>query len=285
MRTEDENQSTTVVKIGGNAGVDTEAIVDDIAELVDAGRRVVVVHGGSAEIERLADEMGVPQARQVAPDGVTSRHTDAKTLEVVTLALAGSVKPRLVQALARRSVRALGMTGLDGRLILARRKGAQRALVDGRIMLVRDNLAGTVEHVETEMLNHALDQGLVPVVSPPAITMEGEAVNVDADRAAAAIASAIEADELVLLTGAAGVQSDAADPRSVLSEVVIEPKGPPPRWAKGGMAMKLVAAREALLGGVGYVVIADGRRPGPVRGALDGGGTWVTISSHRRKSS
>jgi acetylglutamate/LysW-gamma-L-alpha-aminoadipate kinase len=86
-----DNEPITVVKIGGNAAVDADGICDDVAELVEDGRKVVIVHGGSAEIERLADDLGVPQTKHVAPDGVTSRKTDEKTMEVVTLALAGSV--------------------------------------------------------------------------------------------------------------------------------------------------------------------------------------------------
>ncbi|WP_067503742.1 [LysW]-aminoadipate kinase [Actinoplanes sp. TFC3] len=275
----DEKAPVTVVKIGGNAEVDADVVCDDIASLVADGRRVVVVHGGSAEIERLASELGVPQTKHVAPDGVTSRRTDEKTMEVVTLALAGSVKPKLIRALARRGVRALGLTGLDGHLMRARRKKAQRAVVDGRTVMVRDNLAGTVEQVDTAVLSLALDQGIVPVISPPAITIDGEAVNVDADRAAAAVAAAVRADELVLLTGAAGVQAQPDDPDSVLPEVAVEPAGPPPRWAKGGMALKLVAAREALNGGVPKVIVADGRSNKPVREALDGSGTRVVVAA------
>ncbi len=285
MHTSEKKEPVTVVKIGGNADVQAEDVCDDIAELVADGRKVVVVHGGSAEIERLADHLGVPQEKHVAPDGVTSRRTDEKTMEVVTLALAGSVKPKLIRALARRGVRALGMTGLDGHLMRARRKRAQRAVVDGRTVLVRDNLAGTIEHVDTEVLDMALEQGIVPVISPPAISIDGdEALNVDADRAAAAVAAAVGADELVLLTGANGVQAVPDDPASVLPVVEVEPEGPPPRWAKGGMALKLVAAREALRGGVRRVVVANGRGAKPVREALDGSGTRITMSPAARRA-
>ncbi|GAA0571464.1 [LysW]-aminoadipate kinase [Paractinoplanes ferrugineus] len=284
MHASEEKEPVTVVKIGGNAAVDAEGICDDVAQLVEEGRRVVIVHGGSAEIERLADQMGVPQTKHVAPDGVTSRRTDEKTMEVVTLALAGSVKPKLIRALARRGIRAMGMTGMDGHLIQARRKKAQRAVVDGRTVLVRDNLAGTIEHVETGILHLAMAQGIVPVISPPAMTLDGEALNVDADRAAAAVAAAVGADELVLLTGADGVQAVPDDPSSVLSEVEVEPEGPPPRWARGGMALKLVAAREALTGGVRRVIVANGRGSKPVREALDGSGTQVKIARSERRA-
>jgi acetylglutamate/LysW-gamma-L-alpha-aminoadipate kinase len=112
------------------------------------------------------------------------------------------------------------------------------------------------------------------------MTVDGQAVNVDADRAAAAVAAAVHADELVLLTGAAGVQSAPDDPASTMSEVAVAPSGSPPRWARGGMALKLVAAREALAGGVRRVIVADGRSRKPVREALDGSGTRVTIEGN-----
>ncbi|PRH76653.1 acetylglutamate kinase [Streptomyces solincola] len=269
----------TVVKCGGNGDVDPEAVCADVAALVAEGRRVVLVHGGSAEIERLADRLGVPQRKQTAPDGVSARHTDERTLEVVTLALAGSVKPKLVRSLVDRGVRAMGMTGLDGRLLLARRKKAQRALVDGRTVMVHDNLSGVVTSVNGPLLHSLLDAGMVPVISPPAITPDGEVVNIDADRTAAAAAAALDADTLMLLTGAPGVQSDPADESSVMETCTVPRSGRPPRWARGGMALKLVAAQEALRGGARRVLVADGRRRDPVRRALAGDATRVVLEA------
>src|SRR5262249_26935732 len=129
----------TVVKCGGNASVDAAAICADVAGLVRDGQSVVLVHGGSGEIARLAGRLGVPQRTVVAPDNVSTRYTDPATLEVVTLALAGGVKPKIVAELARLGVPAVGLTGLDGGMLRARRKSAIRAVVDGRTTLIRDN--------------------------------------------------------------------------------------------------------------------------------------------------
>ncbi len=263
-----------VVKCGGNGAVDSDAVCRDVAEITRDGTPVVLVHGGSSQIEQLAGRLGVAQRVQVSPDGVESRHTDEAMMEVVMLALAGAVKPHLVGTLLRHGVNAIGLTGLDGALLLAKRKAPQRSVVDGRRVLVRDNRAGTVTRVNSELLRMLVHQGMVPVVSPPAWTDDGEAVNINADRVAAAIAAALGARMLVLLTGAPGVLSDPADERSVLSTVVAAP-GPN---TVGGMALKLVAAREALLGGVSEVRIADGRREHPVRAALDGSGTRVVTA-------
>lgn len=268
----------TVVKCGGNPAVDAAGSCADVARLVRAGQPVLLVHGGSGEIARLAGRLGVAQRTLTAPDEVSTRYTDAATLEVVLLALAGAVKPRIVAELSRLGVRSVGLTGLDGGMLRARRKSVIRSVVDGRTTVVRDNLSGRLSEVSTELPQALLRAGFVPVVSPPAIDEHDQPVNVDADRVAAALAVALGADRLVLLTGAPGVLADPDDDTSVLSTYEVPATGAPGRFAGGGMALKLVAAREALAGGVGWVAIADGRVPDPVSRALAGSGSTVTTS-------
>ncbi|MEV6195916.1 [LysW]-aminoadipate kinase [Streptomyces sp. NPDC051920] len=278
----------TVVKCGGNPSVDAAGICADVAGLVGEGQSVLLVHGGSGEIARLAGRLGVPQRTLVAPDGVSARYTDPATLEVVTLALAGGVKPRIVAELSRLGVPSVGLTGLDGGMLRARRKSAVRSVVDGRTTLVRDNHSGRLAEVRTELPEALLRSGFVPVVSPPAADEHGRPVNVDADRVAAALAAALGADRLVLLTGAPGVLADPGDETSVLSTYDVPATGAPGRFAGGGMALKLVAAREALAGGVPSVRIADGRAADPVSRALSGHGTAITtgsVSGHRKDQS
>lgn len=263
----------TVVKCGG--AVPAEAVCADLAGL--AGR-VVLVHGGGVEIDRLARELGVPARTLVSPSGVTSRHTDPAMLDAVTLALAGRVKPRLVRALAAAGVPAVGLTGLDGGLLRARRKTAQRTVRDGRTVIVRDDHSGRVTGVRPGALHALLGAGFVPVVSPPATGEDGAPVNVDADRAAAAVAGALGAERLVLLTTAPGVLRDASDEGTLLDRCALPREGPVPYAASGGMHRKLIAAREALLAGVPGVSVCDGRVPRPVTAALAGAGTTLEIT-------
>ncbi|MGW7549583.1 amino acid kinase family protein [Streptomyces sp. NPDC054770] len=124
---------------------------------------------------------------------------------------------------------------------------------------------------------------IVPVVAPPASPAPGDPVNADADRIAAALAAEVDADRLVLLTGAAGVLADPDDEDSLLSDCEVPPEGAPGEFARGGMALKLVAAREALLGGVGQVTVADGRGAGAVGDALRGAGTAVRLAPGREQ--
>ena len=267
----------TVVKCGGTQAVDAAGICADVAGLVHKGQSVLLVHGGSGEIARLAGKLGVPQRTLVAPDNVSTRYTDPATLDVVILALAGGVKPKIVAELSRLGVPSVGLTGLDGGMLRARRKSAIRSVVDGRTVVVRDNLSGRLTGVRTELAETLLRSGYVPVVSPPAIDEHDHPVNVDADRVAAALAVALGADQLVLLTGAPGVLADPDDHTSVLSTYQVPATGAPGRFASGGMALKLIAAREALAEGVASVRIADGRVPDPVSRALAGSGTTVTM--------
>jgi [amino group carrier protein]-L-2-aminoadipate 6-kinase len=252
----------TVVKCGG--ALRTARVCEDVARLVSREERVVLVHGGAPQIARLATELNVPQRTLVSPDGLQSRHTDAAMLDVVTLAMTGRAKPALLRELASAGVRAVGLTGLDAGLLLARRKVAQRAVVDGRTVVIRDGHSGRIVSVNTDVLRVLLDAGFVPVMSPPAAGEDGHPLNVDADRAAAAVAVALKADRLILLTAAPGVLADSADPASLLAHCPLTADGPVPYAASGGMHRKLIAAREAVTGGVGDVIIADGRIPRPL---------------------
>lgn len=249
----------TVIKCGG--AVDPRPICADVARL---GTPCVIVHGGAPQIARLAAEMGVAQRTLVSPAGVRSRYTDLAMLDVLTLAMTGRAKPVIVSALVASGVRAIGLTGLDAGLLRARRKGPRRTVVDGRTVIVRDDHSGRVVEVEDAVLRDLLEAGFTPVLSPPAAGEDGGPLNVDADRAAAAVAVALGADRLILLTAAPGVLSDASDDNSVLARCELSREGPVPYAATGGMHRKLVAAREALLGGVTEVTIADGRTRRPL---------------------
>lgn len=267
-----------VVKCGGSAAVEPSGVCADVAELATGGHPVVLVGGGSADIDRLAARLGVPVRHLTSPDGLTARFTDEATLEVVSMALAGIVVPRLVAALLAAGARAVGLTGVDGALIRAERRGTQRALAGGRQVIVRGDRSGRVTSVDVALLTCLLDAGFVPVVSPPVLAGDGSALNANADRVAAAVAAALGASALLLLTGAPGVLADPADPGSVLPSCLVPRDGPPPHRG-GGIGVKLLAARDALAAGVPVVRIAGADGPAPVRRALSGAGTTVVLAA------
>ncbi|MFI9720165.1 [LysW]-aminoadipate kinase [Streptomyces sp. NPDC052396] len=262
-----------MVKVGGSLGEEMDRACADIRRLAAAGTEVVVVHGGGAEADRLAGELGRTTRYLTAPDGRRSRYTDAAALDALTMAMLGRVKPALITALTAAGVRAVGLSGADGGLVAARRTRPARVRVDGQERVVRDDLSGRIGAVDPHLLLTLLDGGYVPVVSPPALDPEAGLLNVDADRLAAQLAVALRADWLVILSNVPGLLRDPGDPASLVAEV---PVGQLPHYASlagGRMKVKLRSAGEAYLAGVGQVVLADGRHPSPVLAAQAGAGT------------
>lgn len=274
-----------MVKIGGSLGSDLSGACADLAALVAEGCRVVVVHGGGAEADRVSAELGRRTRYLTSTGGRRSRYTDAPALDSLALGLLGRVKPALVLGLRERGIRAVGLCGVDGGLATARRNPPARVVVDGAPRVVRDDLAGRIEHVEVGLLDLLADGGYVPVVSPPALDREGGMLNVDADRLATEIAVALGADWLVLLSDVPGLLADPPDAASLIPRVVCgtaatdDGTGAPgvgtplPAAAVGRMKVKVRSAVRARLAGVGNVVLADGRSPSPVLAARDGAGT------------
>ncbi len=270
----------TVVKCGG--AVDPTLTCADVAALRASGERVVLVHGGAGDIAAVADSLGVQRRTLRSPSGITSRYTDPAMLDAMVLAMTGRAKPRLLAGLAAVGVPAVGLTGLDAGLLRAVRKGARRSVENGRTRLVRDDQSGRITAVDPKVLRVLLANGFTPVVSPPAAGPDGAPLNVDADRVAAAIAVALRAERLVLLTAAPGVLRDHTDESSVLPRYELSTDSGNPDSDNGpaasaGMYRKLVAAREALAGGVPAVRVADGRVPGPLTAALSGHGTSIEL--------
>lgn len=260
---------TLVVKVGGAAGNAVDPVLDDLARRTD----VVLVHGGSDEVDRLGERLGSPTSYYTSPSGVVSRRCDAAQLETVILALSGKVQTALVAGLNRRGRTALGLSGVDGRLLTARRKEGVRAVLDGRVVRLSDDLSGSIESVDARLLKQLLGSGIMPVVGPPAITAAGEIVNVDADRAASAVAGALGAEALVLLTNVPGLLSKPPDPTSLIPRVHPDEIDSVLPFAAGKMRKKVVAAQEALVARVPRVVIASSQGEAPVERALRGEGT------------
>jgi acetylglutamate/LysW-gamma-L-alpha-aminoadipate kinase len=269
---EEPVHDVVVVKIGG--AVPEGHLLDELARRSRAGELLVLVHGGGRDTDALAAELGRPVRHLVAPHGGRSRRTDAAALDTLTMALAGRVKPRLVAGLAARGVVAAGLTGADGATVTAVRKPAIRAVDGDRVWLVRDDLSGRPQRVDPTLLSVLLRSGILPVLSPPAIAEDGALLNVDADRVAAKVAVALGAAALVLLTDVPGVLADPADRAAVLHHLDADPGVTVP-GVSGRMWHKVHAAREAVAGGVGHVVIGDGTVPAPVGAALAGAGTRV----------
>jgi acetylglutamate/LysW-gamma-L-alpha-aminoadipate kinase len=265
-----------VTKAGGNGHLDIEAVCTDIAELVQHGEQVVLVHGGSHETNVYSEKLGHPPRFVTSTSGVVSRYTDRETLEIFAMVTAGRINKLLVERLQQLGVNAIGLSGLDGRLVVGKRKQALRIVENGKRKVLRGDYSGQIEQVNTALLETLLAAGYVPVIAPLALSHEGEALNVDGDRIAAAISTALQAEALIVLSNVPGLLSDYPDEKTLIPYIPLaEAAEHLDHYARGRMKKKMLGAIEALHDGVGKVIIADGRVGQPLRKALAGQGTVI----------
>ena len=276
---------TVVIKVGGARAVDPAGALADVASLVADGDRVVVVHGGSTKVDETLERLGVEPEYVETPSGVVGRFTDETTMEVFEMAF-GHLNTQLVAGLQSEGVDAVGLSGVDGKLLHGPRKSAVRVLEDGKRKIRRGDHSGTIKAVNEGLLESLLAEGYTPVVSPPMAGADEDedeegkssitAVNTDADRTAATLAGALEG-RLVLLTDVPGILADPDDESTLIDSVES-----PAAWrrledaAEGFMSRKVMAIEEALDGGASEAVVADANSEQPVTNALGGAGTHVT---------
>jgi [amino group carrier protein]-L-2-aminoadipate 6-kinase len=264
-----------VVKVGGSEGIDYDAVCNDIADLWLAGQKLVLVHGGSAETNRVAQLLGHPPRFVTSPSGYTSRFTDRETLEIFEMVYCGKQNKGIVERLQRRGVNAVGLSGLDGRIFEGKHKDSVRVVEDGKTKILRGDHTGTVERVNTGLLELLLSNGYLPVLTPPGSSFDGVAVNVDGDRAAAAVATALRAEALLLLSNVPGLLRNFPDESSLIREIPARDVEAFMEFAKDRMKKKVLGAAEAVEGGVERVIFGDARLEKPVSRALEGQGTVV----------
>jgi acetylglutamate/LysW-gamma-L-alpha-aminoadipate kinase len=265
-----------VVKIGGSQGVNLDAICQDAAGLIQDGQKIVLVHGGSAETNVISEKLGHPPRFVTTATGFTSRYTDRDTLEIFAMVTSGKINTILVERMQRYGINAFGLSGLDGRLMVAQRKDAIRIIENGRKLLLRDDYTGKIETVNSALLAMLMNAGYTPVVAPLALSTQGEALNVDADRAAAMVAGAVQASELIILTNVPGLMRSFPDESTLIAHLPKAGLEQALSFAEGRMKKKVLGASEALDLGVPKVIFADGRSEHPLLDALTGKGTLIS---------
>ena len=255
-----------VVKYGGNAMVNEQLkqqVMEDIVLLWLLGVTIVLVHGGGPEISELMGKLG---KKPEFVDGL--RVTDKETIDIVQMVLCGKVNKTLVNLLEMKGGRAVGLSGMDGRLIEAKVK-------DERLGYV-----GEVTKVHVAPVTDMLERGYIPVVSTVGCDREGNAYNINGDTAAAYLAGALGAERLIMMTDIAGILRDKDDPATLIPEMTVSEakKLYDEGVISGGMIPKVDCCIEAIREGVRNVVIMDGRVPHSILMELltnEGAGTWI----------
>ncbi len=265
-----------ILKIGGSRGLDLNAICKDICSLHKQGQQIVLVHGAGNEADELGERLGHPAQHVTSPQGYTSRYTDRETLGIFVMAACGKINTFLVESLQKLGVNAIGLSGVDGRVLQGTRKDAIRIVENGRQRILRDDYTGRVEKVNVDLLRLLLSAGYLPVLAPLAISYQGDAINVDGDRASAMVAGALGADQLIILTNVPGLLRAYPDESTLIPHIDKHRVEQSIDFAEGRMKKKVLGAAEALGLGVAQVIFADGRVLEPIQKALSGRGTVIS---------
>lgn len=240
-----------VVKYGGNAmtnGKLKDAVMSDIVLLSEVGIKVVLVHGGGPEINSMLDRVGI-ESKFIG--GL--RYTDEDTIDIVKMVLAGKVNKELVSSIALHGGKALGLCGIDGEIIVAEKKQSDVDL----------GYVGEIKRVTTKPILDAIANGYIPVISTVATSEDGTVYNINADTAAARIASCLRAENLILMTDIVGLLEDKNDDSTLIPAVNVSevPYLKKTGVISGGMIPKIDCCVEAIRRGVKKAVIIDGRVP------------------------
>lgn len=260
------NGKILVVKYGGNAMINQtlkEQVMEDLVLLRLVGVKVVLVHGGGPEISELMAKLGKK------PEFVNGlRVTDKETVDIVQMVLAGKINKSLVNYLEMKGAKAMGISGMDGRLIEAKMKDVNLGYV------------GEITKINIEPVIDLLQKDYIPVISTVGCDSEGNAYNINGDTAAARIAGALNAERLIMMTDIAGILKDKDDPTTLIPEITISEanKLMADGVVQGGMIPKVKCCIDAIGHGVKNVVIMDGRIPHSILMEIltdEGAGTMV----------
>ena len=253
------------IKIGGSVvdGLHPSTISD--LKKVSEKEKIILVHGGGKEVTKISEALGKEQKFIVSPGGIKSRFTDKETVEIFTMVMSGKINKMIVGMLQKNGINAVGLSGVDGRIIQAERKKKLIVINEkGRKMAIDGGYTGKIKDVNSSLIKSILEQGYIPVISPIAISEESDFLNVDGDRAAAYVAGKMQSDKILFLTNVDGLLMDE---KLVRKLSLAEAKEILPKIGFG-MEKKMLAATESLEMGVKQALIANGQRENPISSAI-----------------
>ena len=253
------------IKIGGSV-VDNlhSTTISDIKKVVES-EGVILVHGGGKEVTKVSEQLGKKPKFVVSPSGIKSRYTDQETAEIFTMVMSGRINKTIVRLLQKNGVDAIGLSGVDAKILQAERKKKLIIVNEkGRKQVIDGGYTGKITEVNVKFIKSLLEQGYTPVISPIAISEEYDFLNVDGDRAAAYVAGKVQADKVLFITNVDGLLMDE---KLVMDLTLAEAKEIRPKVGFG-MEKKILAATEALDMGVKEAIIANGQKENPISAAI-----------------
>lgn len=265
-----------VVKIGGGANIGEDVYTRFAKNIAAMDEQVVIVHGGNAEFSALCEQLGLPVRKITSKSGRVSRYTDAETMDAMLMAYCGKVNKRAVADFRAEGVNAVGLSAIDGGIAVGKRKAEIRGTdIDGKMKVLRDDHAGSVNDFDPTLITTLMDAGYVVLVSPPGYSEGGVPINFDGDKLAQGLAEAMNADALLFFSDTPGLLQDRYDESSLIERVDVANPEAALAAAADRMVVKVEQAIKAVEAGVKQVIFADARIESPVSAALEGKGTVI----------
>lgn len=263
-----------IIKVGGGKTINWQYIAEDLKSVIKK-EKVIIVHGANAIRDEIAIKMGHPTKTIVSPSGVSSVYSDSSAIDIFLMSYAGLVNKKIVALLQKNDINAVGLSGIDGKLWEGKRKEHVLSIEHGKTKLLKDNLTGRVEKINTPLIRLLINNGYIPVVCPPAITNGGEIINTDGDLATVQMAKHLGAQKIIFLFETPGLLRKYPDEKTKINKIDIKNIDKYIMFAEGRMKKKMLAVKKAVDNGIKTVYFGDGRVKKPITNSLMGKGTTI----------
>lgn len=260
-----------IVKIGGGKGINLKGIVQDLAAIKD---RFIIVHGANAIRDAIAAKMGYPTQTVTSVSGYTSVLSDENAIDAIMMGYAGVQNKRLVELCQRHGINAVGLSGIDGKLVQGARNKGIRVRQNEKTLMVRD-FSGKPKNINRELITLLLDHGYIPVICIPIIDENNFAINSENDDIVNVLQETFKAETVLQLIEAPGFMEDIKDPASLVKQISRSELEMREAQVEGRMKRKMLALRKLMENGASQVIISDGRVEHPIQDALGGKGTLI----------
>ena len=260
-----------LVKIGGGESINIEAVIADLAK---QDQPFIIVHGANVLRDQLAEKLGMEKTVLTSVSGYTSVFSDVDAIDVIMMSYAGLRNKRIVEPCQRSDINAVGLTGLDGRIVQGERNKGIRVRENGKTLIKRD-FSGKPRSINADLLRLMLDNGYCPVLTIPIVDENGFAINSENDDIIVQLAAALEIDTVIQLIEAPGFLDDAGNEASLVERMSLVELNTREAQVEGRIKRKLLALTRLCASGKTRVIITDGRGNHPVEDALNGKGTHI----------
>lgn len=260
-----------IVKVGGGREINIEGIVKDLAEL---DRKFIVVHGANAVRDEIAERLGKPKRVITSVSGYSSVFSDEAAMDAILMGYSGLKNKRIVELCQQNGINAIGLSGLDGKLIQGERNKGIRVKQGEKVIILRD-YSGKPRRVNKELIELLLDHGYVPVLCIPILDENNVAINSENDDIINILQQALHAEKIIQLIEAPGFLANKDDENSLVRNIPKDELEDRESKVEGRMKRKMLAIRKLFIDGASTVIIGDGRAQHPIKDALEGKGTTI----------